>query len=137
MTRLLEKDWESFIDFLKEETEKIYFILYLVDFCPYSEDEIKDNPITNFILKYQDLAKKSAILTEEILNREEGENPMHSQNKFIEDKITEFYTRYEYQKDFLEEHPELVKDLESFGYNEKIKEEYKDLLEFFNVKIES
>lgn len=42
---------------------------------------------------------------------------------------------YKFQKAFLEEHPERIRDLKYIGFQHEIKEEYKDLLDFFNIKI--
>lgn len=45
------------------------------------------------------------------------------------------FKSYEYQKELFEEHPEKIKDLESaVDLDEKIIEEYKELIEFFNIK---
>lgn len=44
------------------------------------------------------------------------------------------FQSYEIQKNFLEEHPERIKDLEQFGFSEEIVKEYKELLDFFNVR---
>lgn len=44
------------------------------------------------------------------------------------------FRTYKFQKNFLEEHPERVKDLEKIGFNPEIKREYQELMEFFNIK---
>lgn len=48
-------------------------------------------------------------------------------------KIIEKFTKYDFQKNFIEEHPENILDLKPIGINARIKEEYKDLLSFFNI----
>lgn len=45
------------------------------------------------------------------------------------------FMSYEYQKNFLEEHPERIEYLTMIGFHQQIKEEYKDLIKLFNIKL--